>query len=112
MSENIFNYFSFPLIFGNEYGDTLEDIMMCSLNENIMDIRLSLTLEVIELYEDKGYSYDEIISMIDNINFDKEYNLTDNEKDYLKRDAKKVLDIRVSLRNKNKIKIKEIDKYE
>lgn len=112
MSDNIFNYFNFPLIFRNEYGDTLEDIMMCSLNENIMDIRLSLTLEVIELYEDKGYSYDEIISMIDNINFDKEYNLSDEEKDYLKRDAKKVLDIRVSLRNKNKTKIKEIDKYE
>lgn len=112
MSENIFNYFNFPLIFGNEYGDTLEDIMMYSLNENIMNIRLSLTLEVIELYEDKRYSYDEIISMIDNINFDKEYNLTDNEKDYLKRDAKKVLDTKASLRNKTKTKIKEIDKYE
>lgn len=112
MRNDMFNYFNFPSLFKNNYGDTFEDIMMCCSNENIMDIRLSLTLEVIELYEKKKYSYDEIISMIDNINFDEEYDLTDNEKDYLKRDAKKVLDIRVSLKNKNKSKIKEIDKYE
>lgn len=102
MRNDIFNYFNFPFLFGNDYGDSLDDIMMCCSNENIMDIRLSLTFEVIELYEVKKYSYDEIVIMIDNIIFNKEYDLTDEEKDYLKRDAKKVLDIRVSLNNKNK----------
>lgn len=104
----MFDLLLFPTLFGNEYGDSLEDIMYC-LNERVRDIRLCLTFEVIELYEDKKYSYDEIIQMIDNIHFDVEDNLTENEKNYLKKDAKRVLDIRVSLKNKNKIKIKEND---
>ena len=52
--------------------------------------------------------------MINNIKFNDEDNFTKEEKEYLKKSATKVLNIRVSLKekNKNKIKEKEIDIYE
>lgn len=105
MNNNIFNFFSFYSMLSGSYGDSLEDIMYC-LNDKVRDLRLSLTFEVIELYEDKGYTYEEISYMIDNSSLDNE-NLTKEEIEYLKRDAKKVLDIRKSLKEKSKTKIKE-----
>ena len=109
MENNIFSFLAICNKMCGSYSESLEDIRYC-LNEKVRDLRLSLTFEVIELYEDKKYSYEEIINMIDNINLKKE-NLTKEEIEYLKRYAKKLLDIRFSLKNK-KTKIKEIDKYE
>lgn len=90
---------------GSDY-DTIEDIIYSIENDKIMEIRLSLTMEIIELYEELGYSYDEIVDMIEKVNFVDD-NLTDDEKEYLKRDAKKVLNIRRKINKK-----KENDKYE
>lgn len=101
---NIDKFLSSMFLFGSYSSDTLEDMIMCSLNEELMNIRLTLTIEVIELYEEKNYSYEEIINMIDNVNLKNNYKLTDKEEDYLKRDAKKVLDIRRNLRNEGKRK--------
>lgn len=112
MNDDIWKLLITSSLFGNEYGDTFNDIIFCLNNDDIMDIRLSLTFEVIELYEDLGYSYDEIVKMIDSLTFEGE-KLSDNEKEYLKSDAKKVLDIRYNKNNNLKKKLKkENDKYE
>lgn len=112
MNDDICKLLITSSLFGNEYGDTFNDIMFCLNNDDIMDIRLSLTFEVIELYEDLEYSYDEIVKMIDSLTFEGE-KLSDSEKEYLKCDAKKVLDIRYNKNNNLKKKLKkENDKYE
>lgn len=112
MNDDIWKLLITSSLFGNEYGDSINDIIFCLNNEEIMDIRLSLTFEVIKLYEDLGYSYDEIVKMIDSLTFEGE-KLSDDEKEYLKMDAKKVLDIRYNKNNNLEKKLKkENDKYE
>lgn len=111
MNNNLFNFFNLSFLLGG-YG-TLEDIVCCS-NKRVAELKDSLMIEVIELYEDLGYSKEEILDMINNIKFNDEDNFTKEEKEYFKKSAIEVLNIRVSLKekNKNKIKEKEIDIYE
>ena len=71
-------------------GDSLDDIIYMS-KDYIRDISISLIFEIREL-EEKGYTYEEIFEMINKCDFN-EYNLSDDEKIFLRRDAKKTLKI-------------------
>lgn len=106
MNYDLYKLLLVSMLFRDSDYDTIEDIIYSIENEKIMEIRLSLTMEIIELYEELGYSYDEIVDMIEKVNFVDD-NLTDDEKEYLKKDAKKVLNIRKKINKK-----KENDKYE
>ena len=88
MNNSLFNFFNLSFLLG-EYG-TLEDIVCCS-NKRVAELKDSLMIEVIELYEDLGYSKEEILDMINNIKFNDEDNFTKQEKEYLKRSTTKVL---------------------
>ena len=69
-------------------GDSLDDIIYMS-KDYIRDISISLIFEIREL-EEQGYTYEEIFEMINKCDFN-EYNLSDDEKIFLRRDAKKTL---------------------
>ena len=82
--------FALNCALSGSYGESFEDMIYMS-REHIRDISISLILEIREL-EEKGYTYEEILNMINECNFS-EYNLTDEEKGFLKRDAQKTLKI-------------------
>ena len=71
-------------------GDSLEDIIFMS-KDYIRDISVSLILEIRNLEED-GHTYEEILELINKCDFS-EYDLSDEEKSFLRRDAKKTLKI-------------------
>ena len=71
-------------------GDSLEDMIYMS-RDYIRDISVSLILEIRSL-EEEGYTYDDIFKMINKCDFS-EYNLSDDEKNFLRRDATKTLKI-------------------
>ena len=71
-------------------GDSLDDIIFMS-KDYIRDISVSLIFEIRSL-EEEGYIYEEIFEMINKCDFN-EYDLSDEEKSYLRRDAKKTLKI-------------------
>lgn len=82
--------FALNTAMGGAYGESFEDIIYMS-REHIRDISMSLILEIRQL-EDEGYTYEEIEKMINECNFS-EYDLQDDEKAFLKRDAQKTLKI-------------------
>lgn len=82
--------FALNTAMGGAYGESFEDIIYMSRN-HIRDISMSLILEIRQLEED-GYTYEEIEKMINECNFS-EYDLQDDEKAFLKRDAQKTLKI-------------------
>lgn len=71
-------------------GDSLEDIIFMS-KDYIRDISVSLILEIRNL-EEEGHTYEEILELINKCDFS-EYDLSDEEKSFLRRDAKKTLKI-------------------
>lgn len=75
---------------GGPYGESFEDIIYMS-REHIRDLSVSLMLEIREL-EEKGYTYEEIENMINQCDF-QEYNLKEDEVNFLKKDAQKTLKI-------------------
>ena len=79
-------------------GLTLDEMVMAT-NEKIMSITLGLTFEIRELI-DKGYSYEQIYNLIQDIKFDEEDNVSDRELEYIKKDAHKTL--KLILNNKEK----------
>lgn len=79
-------------------GYSLEEMMYLS-NEKIMNISISLILEIRELQE-KGYSYDEIFELIKNMNLEDE-RLSNEEKVFIKEDAQKSLKIIYKKREEN-----------
>ena len=82
--------FALNCALGGSHGESFEDMIYMS-REHIRDLSISLILEIREL-EEKGYTYEEILNMINECDFS-EYNLTDEEKGFLKRDAQKTLKI-------------------
>ena len=72
-------------ISGMDYD--LDDILIGS-NPKIFSYSNSLLFEILDLL-DKGYTEEEIIRLIDNCKF--ENDLNNEEKEYLKKDAKKTL---------------------
>ena len=82
--------FALNTAMGGAYGESFEDIIYMS-RDHIRDISMSLILEIRQLEED-GYTYEEIEKMINECNFS-EYDLQDDEKAFLKRDAQKTLKI-------------------
>ena len=82
--------FALNTVMGGAYGESFEDIIYMS-REHIRDISMSLILEIRQL-EEEGYTYEEIEKMINECNFS-EYDLQDDEKAFLKRDAQKTLKI-------------------
>ena len=66
------------------------DEMLIAIDEKIMNITLGLTFEIRELI-DKGYSYEQIYNLIQDIKFNDDENISDKEADYIKKDAKKTL---------------------
>ena len=82
--------FALNTAIGGAYGGSFEDIIYMS-RDHIRDISMSLILEIRQLEED-GYTYEEIEKMINECNFS-EYDLQDDEKAFLKRDAQKTLKI-------------------
>ena len=82
--------FALNTAMGGAYGESFEDIIYMS-RDHIRDISMSLILEIRQLEED-GYTYEKIEKMINECNFS-EYDLQDDEKAFLKRDAQKTLKI-------------------
>ena len=82
--------FALNTAMGGAYGESFEDIIYMS-RDHIRDISMSLILEIRQLEED-GYTYEEIEKMINECNFS-EYDLQDDEKAFLKRNAQKTLKI-------------------
>lgn len=82
--------FALNTAIGGAYGESFEDIIYMS-RDHIRDISMSLILEIRQL-EEEGYTYEEIEKMINECNFS-EYDLQDDEKAFLKRDAQKTLKI-------------------
>lgn len=82
--------FALNTAMGGAYGESFEDIIYMS-REHIRDISMSLILEIRQL-EEEGYTYEEIEKMINECNFS-EYDLQDDEKAFLKKDAQKTLKI-------------------
>lgn len=70
-----------------------------AMDEKIMNITLGLTFEIRELVE-KGYSYEQIYNLIQNIKFDEEDNISDKESLYIKKDAKKTLKLIIDNKEK------------
>ena len=79
-------------------GLTLDEMVM-AIDEKNMSITLGLTFEIRELI-DKGYSYEQIYSLIQGIKFDEEDNVSERELEYIKKDAHKTL--KLILNNKEK----------
>lgn len=72
-------------------GYTLEEMWYLS-NEKIMNQSVQLICEISDLIE-QGYTYDEINEAIENAKFE-ELDLNEEEKSFLRRDAKKILKIK------------------
>lgn len=70
-------------------GLTLEEMVM-AMDEKIMSITLGLTFEIRELV-DKGYTYEDIYNLIQDIKFDEKDNVSVRELEYIKKDAHKTL---------------------
>ena len=70
-------------------GYSLDDIFIGS-NPKIFDYSNKLLFEIFDLLED-GYSEEDIIRLINECKFDGVNDLNDDEKDYLRSDAKKTL---------------------
>lgn len=82
--------FAMNTAISGSYGESFEDIIYMS-REHIRNLSVSLIIEIREL-EEKGYTYEEILQMINDCNFENE-NLEDDEKDFLRRDAQNTLKI-------------------
>jgi len=76
----------------------LEEIIFLN-NKKVMDMSIRMILEIRELINE-GYLEDEIIEMIENIEFHKEDNFTNEEKEFLKKDAIKSLKRIITNQNK------------
>ena len=74
-------------ISGREYS--LDDLFIGS-NPKIIDYSNKLLFEILDLLED-GYSEEDIIRLINECEFNGINDLNDEEKEYLKKDAKKTL---------------------
>ena len=104
MSRSRLSAYLFGMLFSmnSEYnmfsGLTLDEMVM-AMDEKIMSITLGLTFEIRELIE-KGYSYEQIYSMIQDVKFNDEDNVSDRELEYIKKDAHKTL--KLILNNKEK----------
>lgn len=100
--EKEFYAFSMAMLMSSDYnifsGLSFEEMLM-AMDHKIMSIALGLTFEIRELLE-KGYSEEQIISLIQNIKFDDEDNVSDREAEYIKKDAKKTL--KLIINNKEK----------
>ena len=66
------------------------DEMLMAMDHKIMSITLGITFEIRELI-DKGYSYEQMLNLIQNIKFNDEDNISEKESEYIKKDAKKTL---------------------
>ena len=101
--DGLFAYaFGMMMAMNSEYnifkGLTLEEMIM-AMNEKIMSISLGLTFEIRELV-DKGYSYEEIYDLIQDIKFNEEDDVSDKELEYIKKDAHKTLKLIIDNREK------------
>lgn len=83
----------------NMLGALTLDEMLIAINEKVMSISLGLTFEIRELV-DKGYSYEQIYNLIQDIKFNDEDNISESEAKYIKKDAKKTL--KLIMKNKEK----------
>lgn len=94
--------FSMIMTMNSEYnmlsGLTLDE-MLIAMDEKIMNITLGLTFEIRELI-DKGYSYEQIYNLIQDVKFDSEDNISDKEAEYIKKDAKKTLKLIIDNKEK------------
>ena len=100
--EKEFYAFSMAMLMSSEYnifnGLSFDEMIM-AMDHKIMSITLGLTFEIRELIE-KGYSYEQIYELIQNINFDEEDNVSEREAEYIKKDARKTL--KLIMNNKEK----------
>jgi len=83
----------------NPFRDLSFEEMIMAMDERIMNITLGLTFEIRELVE-KGYSYEQIYNLIQNIKFDDDDNISDKESLYIKKDAKKTLKLIIDNKEK------------
>lgn len=79
-------------------GLSLEEMVM-AMDHKIMSMTLGLTFEIRELV-DKGYTYEQIYNLIQEIKFDEEDNISVREAEYIKKDARKTL--KLIINNKEK----------
>ena len=83
----------------NMFNNLTLDEILIAMDEKIMSITLGLTFEIRELI-DKGYTYEQIYNLIQDIKFDDEENISEREAEYIKKDAKKTL--KLIMNNKEK----------
>ena len=74
----------------NVFNNLTLDEILIAMDEKIMSITLGLTFEIRELI-DKGYSYEQIYNLIQDIKFNEEENVSEREAEYIKKDANKTL---------------------
>ena len=74
----------------NMFNNLTLDEMIMAMDEKIMSITLWITLEIRELI-DRGYSYQQIYNLIQDIKFDEEENISEREAEYIKKMLKKHL---------------------
>ena len=74
----------------NMFNNLTLNEMIIAMDEKIMSITLGLTFEIRELI-DKGYSYEQIYNLIQDIKFNEEENVSEREAEYIKKDANKTL---------------------
>lgn len=86
-------FMAFPIVSAicNASGYSLEEMYYLS-DEKIMNQSVQLICEISDLIE-QGYTYDEINEAIENTKFE-ELDLNEEEKSFLRRDAKKTLKIK------------------
>ena len=90
------------MVMASEYnpfrGLSLDEMIM-AMDERIMNITLGLTFEIRELVE-KGYSYEQIYNLIQNIKFCEEDNISERESLYIKKDVRKTLKLIIDNKEK------------
>lgn len=93
-------FMAFPIVSAicNASGYSLEEMYYLS-DEKMMNNSIKLICEICDLIEE-GYTYDEINEAIENATFD-DLDLSESEKSFLRKDAKKTLKIKFNKGDKN-----------
>ena len=99
--KNLYKLLSLIMGIGNLSNEELKYLDM-PFNEKLMSYSISLVVEIDDLI-DEGYSYDEIKEFIRTCDFKKnDKDLTEEEENYLRMDAYRILKIRYNIYNEDK----------
>lgn len=94
---NIYNLLN--IVLSNELSSESPFDFLYYMDDKIMSISMGIICDIHDLI-DKGYTEERIINLIENIKFKEEDNLSEEEQNFIKKDAVKTL--RLIKRNINK----------